>query len=837
MARNTIDYGIDLGTTNSAIACVDPATPPAIIENNYNERITPSAVAITHKGEKRIGKAAIQMFVSHRQEDTSNVMVEFKRRMGTTDPYVFTYGNKKCLPEELSAEVLQEMRSSVERKRGEQINAAVITIPAAFEQPQIAATRRAATLAGFTRCELLQEPVAAALAYGFLESRAQGYWLVYDLGGGTFDAALLRIQEGIIVVSNHCGNNHLGGKDIDNTILDRIIMPNIEAEYGLDRFTRGEKRWISAVQRLRYLTEQAKIELTTSDSTELHIDRIYDLQENDWIDLDYDYELTREDIDPVYEIVLRQTLNHCQDLLKQSRLNSKDIDRVILVGGPTHYPLIRNGLESELGCKLDFRQDPMTVVALGAAVFASTRQNHVAPRTSVDKGTIEIEFAYESSGMEQEPSIGGIVKALPNQRAIDLQIELIHNRTQWRSGKHTLAKNGAFLIVAHAEKGINEFIVELTDSRGNMIRTSPDRALYSMVNLDIQAKSLIHNISISNPDGTPFVIFHKSESFPVKCTVMCQTDHAIAKGSTEDALLIQIYEGNNTKTAKRNYPIGCVRVPAVDFPRDLPAKVDVELRLQLGDEGNWTGTAEVPMFHQDDPYKVQWTFEAYGQNMQNLEQAKESIQDRIEAVRPLESKDSLAAEIMQRIEAENLLEQIDDAFEAARVDKDEATRCRKMVLRVEELCDEIEAKQEKPELEERGRQAIAYLEKLLKSESNQRYHDLYKKILDEYKSAAKETDLYHLRQVIERIDDLIHSILAQHIEWWLDGLQYAESNRSVMSDQHKASRLFTQARRAIDENDMDGLKSAVVQLIRLLPKDIQEQSGDFGNVWGISVNK
>ena len=160
MNRQTIDYGIDLGTTNSEIACVDPGSRPMVIENNYNERITPSAVAYSNKGQFQVGKTAYRYFNSHRWEDEDNVHIEFKRRMGTDDTFLFPYTGKKYRAEELSAEVLKELRVSVERKRGEQIDATVITIPAAFEQPQIAATKKAAELAGFATCELLQEPVA-----------------------------------------------------------------------------------------------------------------------------------------------------------------------------------------------------------------------------------------------------------------------------------------------------------------------------------------------------------------------------------------------------------------------------------------------------------------------------------------------------------------------------------------------------------------------------------------------------------------------------------------------------------------------------------------------------
>lgn len=410
MTRQTIDYGIDLGTTNSEIACVDPGASPYVVENYYNERITPSAVAYSNKGQLFVGKVAYNIFGSRHWEDVDNVQIQFKRRMGTDDTFLFPYTGRKCRAEELSAEVLKELRSSVKNKRGEQIDAAVVTIPAAFEQPQIAATKRAAEQAGFLTCELIQEPVAASLAYGIRESEAKGYWLVYDLGGGTFDAALLQLREGLIRVVNHCGDNYLGGKDIDNAILDRILLPRIGEEFELENFNRGDERWKYAIARIRYWAEIAKIELTKSKTAEFHIDWIWDPIEEERIDLNkFEHEMTRESVEPLYQMIFQKSLNYVKDLLAQSHLNSSAIEKVILVGGPTHFPLIREGLSSELKACLDFSKDVMTVVAEGAAVFASTRRIINTKPQKAKAGSTLIEFTYEPSGADSEPSIGGSV--------------------------------------------------------------------------------------------------------------------------------------------------------------------------------------------------------------------------------------------------------------------------------------------------------------------------------------------------------------------------------------------------------------------------------------------
>jgi molecular chaperone DnaK len=206
MNRTTIDFGIDLGTTNSAIAVLKGVSTE-IIKNNRDADITPSAVYIDKKGNIRRGEAAKSRFV----DEEEDVYLEFKRRMGTDHVYKFRSSGQQRKPEELSAEILKSLKADVQQKTGEVVESAVITVPAAFELHQCDATRKAADLAGFKQSPLLQEPVAAALAYGFQTDSKKAYWLVYDFGGGTFDAALIKSEDGSIHVVNHGGDNFLGG--------------------------------------------------------------------------------------------------------------------------------------------------------------------------------------------------------------------------------------------------------------------------------------------------------------------------------------------------------------------------------------------------------------------------------------------------------------------------------------------------------------------------------------------------------------------------------------------------------------------------------------------------
>src|SRR3984893_4923874 len=214
MKRTTIDFGIDLGTTNSAIAVFtgNRGEPTKIIKNTRDgtdSDITPSAVYINKKGELRVGRRAKDRL----EDEDQDVHIEFKRQMGTDHSYVFRSSGQRRKPEELSAEILKSLRGDVQQRTGEVVESAVITVPAAFELHQCDATRKAAEIAGFKQSPLLQEPVPAALAYGFDVDSKKTYWLVFDFGGGTFDAAIIKSEEGTIHVVDHGGDNFLGGSN------------------------------------------------------------------------------------------------------------------------------------------------------------------------------------------------------------------------------------------------------------------------------------------------------------------------------------------------------------------------------------------------------------------------------------------------------------------------------------------------------------------------------------------------------------------------------------------------------------------------------------------------
>lgn len=274
MTHSTIDYGIDLGTTNSEIALFThgDGNKTEVIKNIEGFENTPSAVWIQKGGVDEQGRKKDDRLVVGRQakdrveEDPGNAKQEFKRQMGKEESLDFTGTGRKMKPEELSAEVLKQLKKNVEEWKGENITAAVITVPADFSAAAIEATNRAARLAGLTASPLLQEPVAAAMAYGFQSNSDKVRWLVYDFGGGTFDAALIHVRDGMIRVENHGGDKYLGGKDIDYAIVDDLLAPAVRKRFSASDFYRKNEKYRADFARLKKRSEEAKIRLSRSAS-------------------------------------------------------------------------------------------------------------------------------------------------------------------------------------------------------------------------------------------------------------------------------------------------------------------------------------------------------------------------------------------------------------------------------------------------------------------------------------------------------------------------------------------------------------------------------------------
>lgn len=345
--------GIDLGTTNSVVAVVE-AGEPVVITNPEGSRLTPSVVAFTKAGERLVGQSAKRQAALNPERTISSI----KRKVGTRER--INIDGKEYSPEEISAMVLQKLKADAEAYLGEPVTKAVITVPAYFDDSQRTATKNAGEIAGLEVLRIINEPTAAALAYG-LDKKKDETILVYDLGGGTFDISLLDVGDGVFEVKSTSGNTRLGGDDIDQRILDYI------AEEFKKQHTVDLRKDPQALQRLREAAEKAKIELSSMVQTSINLPFITAI---DGVPAHLDMTLTRARFDELTHDLVEKTTDSFRQALKDAGLNEKDIDEVILVGGSTRIPAVQDLVKRLSGKDPHKGVNPDEVVAVGAAIQA-----------------------------------------------------------------------------------------------------------------------------------------------------------------------------------------------------------------------------------------------------------------------------------------------------------------------------------------------------------------------------------------------------------------------------------------------------------------------------------
>ena len=401
--------GIDLGTTNSCVSVMDGSTPK-VIENAEGARTTPSMVAFTDENERLIGQPAKRQAVTNPR----NTLFAIKRLIGRTftDPATkkdmdmvpyeivaadngdawVNAADEKYSPSQISAFILQKMKETAESYLGEKVEQAVITVPAYFNDAQRQATKDAGKISGLEVLRIINEPTAAALAYGLDKNDGQTI-AVYDLGGGTFDVSILEIGDGVFEVKSTNGDTFLGGEDFDIALVDHLAE-EFQKENGID--LRGDKL---ALQRLKEAAEKAKIELSSSSQTEVNLPFITaDASGPKHLNL----KLTRAAFEAMVEELVQRTRKPCEDAMKDAGVSASEIDEIVVVGGQTRMPRIREFVKQVFGKEPNMSVNPDEVVAMGAAIQAGVLQGDV-------KDVLLLDVTPLSLGIE---TLGGVFTRL-----------------------------------------------------------------------------------------------------------------------------------------------------------------------------------------------------------------------------------------------------------------------------------------------------------------------------------------------------------------------------------------------------------------------------------------
>ena len=622
-----INVGMDIGTTNSSVAVMENGV--ALIKKSAIQKDTvPSVVSVNRKGVIHTGDTAANELASQALRATktwdgrtisTDAFKEFKRVIGTKTTFHSKNLKRDFTPEQLSAEIIKTLAANAGVNDS---SCVVISVPAKFDAAQKASTVEAARLAGFKHVELLQEPIAAAITYGVTTEQKDGFWLVFDFGGGTFDAALLRVDGGVQQVVDTEGDSYLGGKDIDYAMVDHIFLPYVKKNYKVGKIEASERKKAMLREALKYFAEKAKVALSTAPSTEI----LSDLGElgcdDNGKEIELDLTITREMAYPIMEPFFKKTVTICQNILKRNHLDGNQLTKLILVGGPTYSPYLRQLLKDEVSPNVDDTVDPMTAVAKGATLYAATRDIPAELKAAPDADAIEIELHYDTMAVGLTTFLAIKVK---NKRVMTegMTVEVLRNDNAWRSGQMPYEEGGIVLELALAEHTANNFTVRFCNDFGRTVKVSPDN-LTILQGTQVSAAPLPYHIGFGvwdteteRPTFVPLIGLEKSKPLPaVGVAHGRKTTMKLTPGCEESILKIPVYQAASyvvNSPASLYEHVADVIITGKDVEHEVPAGTEVEIQVAADSSEMMTFTVSIPSIDEDVVKKLDTSprFNAY----------------------------------------------------------------------------------------------------------------------------------------------------------------------------------------------------------------------------------
>lgn len=789
--RQTVDFGIDLGTTNSAVARATSKGPKIVkIAKGLTQSDTiPSAVAHTSTGQTLVGEDALAKI------DLAPA-TKFKRLMGTSNR--LSIGKSEMLPEELSAEILKELKSSVRQRYDIELENVVITVPAMFQQPQCEATHRAAALAGLNAVTLLQEPIAAATAY-LNDEPEEGDYLVYDLGGGTFDVSIVRLRDSQMSVIAHGGDNYLGGSDFDRSLVDWATN-SLERRHGaLPQLAGGVVQY-----RLQRACEEAKIRINEKDEIDI-----------DLSDLELPIArlpLTRAILEDLIEEPVGRTIRMAKERIEQAGLTLGDITSILLIGGPTFMPYIRRRLKEELGIPLSLDQDPMTVVALGAAIHAGTllvrEDNAPALAASTETFSARLELHYEPVSPDLQTTLAGRIL---HPEGFNGEIRVARAKGDWETG-WILLRNSAFVCDVMLESGAtNDFTITLRDLSGRTFDAVPGSVTLRN-GIAVATPVTPYHYGVALADGVFSPVIEHNTPLPTYGTVQRSAAKTIPAGSPEE-LIVYFLEGLSP-IAKDNIKVGELRIQGTALTRTIREGERIEVRIHMDESRRIKARVTVPVFDLDFPVELNSMItspdvEDLAASLREAEEeatrlqsiVKESDEGRYREIR--HDLDILAADV-ERVkkgeigEAERVASKLSDvkvllhplrtsyallsAYQKTQVDMDDAAR---LASAFEDRMDEAIVRDLRADAEKCYR---------LEDESG-------------------------LGAISERADIIYWKHYSKTRECWIGQVEYIRENRQFASDRMAYDEWVKRAHDCLERDDYEGVRLNSQQAMSYLPKE------------------
>lgn len=817
-----INFGIDLGTTNSVIAKfvkgeVQIFTNP----QDFGRSTLPSVVAFK-KDTVFVGNKAKEYW----EKRPKDVVGTFKRKMGTSESYKIASLNQSKTPIDLSAYVLKELKTFVQT--GDSLEAAVITIPASFDTIQSNATKSAGEQAGFKQVVLLQEPIAASLAYANKAKEKEmkdGQWLVYDLGGGTFDVALVKIQDGEMKVIDHEGDNFLGGADFDRLIVEKMLIPKLETAGSFEDLEK-EMKSASGKYNGKYLAflnkaENAKIALSARTSAD--IDEVTIVDDNG-SEIDEVFTITRSEFEAMIKEYVDATIEMVKKIIVRNSLTANDLQFVLMVGGSTFIPYVRKRVEEVLQIPINCDIDPTTAVAIGAAFYAGTKQKSLEAKGGTKKTNVNIKVkaAYQKVTQEGEEFFAA---------KIDGNTEgLFYKITREDGGFNTGLKPLKKQIqedLPLVENAYNFFTLTIYDAQNNVIETDAEPIGIAQGKFGVAGQPLPNDICLEVDDVETGrtrleLIFQKNTILPLRRTITKSLNKTIVKGSSDEVLRVNLLEGSHLSLPEANLSIGYMEITGRQIIRDISKGSDIEITVEMSESRDLTISAYLSMADQE--FK-----EIFNPKERHL-----PVDVLIEQVDELSEK--LDTEIQEAESRED--------YETAKKLSDVRKRMADVTTQASDLTSD-DVTDKRYQLEDKKRKIAQEIDNATKDKRVQvakaEYFEVKERCLELLNEHGNDYERKIFKDIVSHESAFLASQSPMKIQEWTDQLQaitmqvlwrtpqflvlifkdLVQNHRTQFNDQNQAKSLIEAGKFAIQSENWDRLGEINQGLINLLPRSAQ----------------
>jgi molecular chaperone DnaK len=821
--ENTINFGIDLGTTNSAIAKFIKGE--VIIFSNpqdYGRNTLPSVVS--YKKDKIIVGNKAKEFL---EKDPKSVVGVFKRKMGTAESFKIKSINESKTPIELSAQVLKELKTFV--NTGDTLDAVVVTIPASFDTIQSNATKEAGIQAGFKQVVLLQEPIAASLAYANMKKEREmkdGQWLVYDLGGGTFDVALIQIKDGEMKVLDHEGDNFLGGADFDQMVVEKFVIPKICEEYNFtnleDEMKSASGKFNAKYYVLLRRAEEAKITLSSKTSAEIVVDGFEDEDGNE---VDMEITITRSEFNDLIKSNIDGTIEMIKQILTRNSLKPSDLQFNLMVGGSTYIPYVRSRVEEVLQIPVNCEIDPTTAVAVGAAYYAATKPKELEKSAEKKQTSISIKTSYNKASKEKDE----LFSARVTGKTDGLSYRITRQDGGFDSGLKKLTERISEDLPL-VDGAFNFFSFVVYDSQNNIVETDIEpigiNSGFGISGQPIPEDICLEVDDYDNPGKTRLKpIFFKNSILPLRSqAISFPLNKGLIKGNDDDFIYINVLEGSHLALPEANKGIGFMEIRGTQIKRDIAKGSDIEITISISESRDITISVYLNMADQE----FKQTF-----NPKERHTPVEFLKEQVE-----ELSEKLDLEIEEATEKED--------FETA-------SALSKLKKEMESVSDETEGltsddvTDKRYQLEDKKRKIAQEIDSATKNKRIQQVKAHYFETKDECEKMLDENGNDHERKTfndivaqesaffatnsplkIQEKSDELHSIISR-IRWrtpdFLVGIfKWCRDNQTRMNDQAQAKSLVDAGAFAIESRNWERLAEINSGLLNLLPRGAEKEA-------------